>query len=338
MVRNISILAVLLVVSLCIASCGQNGPEGTGTDLIIVVPDANDVEPGDVAGSDAAARDNVTAGDTFYLDLATSDVVTRDSAIPDIPGIDIAGYECATADDCPQSGRQCEYVTCHPTEFICVQSNSSKSGDACDEGYLCRKDGRCEGGVCVYHSVECRDCGDNVCFEIAENCKDCPDDCGECPAGELDCQDGLDEDLDGDTDCYDGDDCDADPRCGDWQCVDYSIEEFLVCGQSASVEPFGLAVYPDATACDLLVSDYSFVYQFDATASQKVTVKLTPKSAGDRFRVFVIEGMCNPAYCLGSGDNNKDVTFDAKRGWSYYLIVDATTDFPGEVTTELQCL
>ncbi|MEI8405869.1 MAG: hypothetical protein WCG96_11420, partial [Actinomycetes bacterium] len=63
MARNALILSVFLAaLSMWSASCGQNAPDGTGNDLIIVVPDARDAEPADVAGSDTAARDTITVG------------------------------------------------------------------------------------------------------------------------------------------------------------------------------------------------------------------------------------------------------------------------------------
>lgn len=306
------------------AGCGSEGAPDDGAMPDILFP------PVDSVAVDSATAD-ITPPDV-------DDTWVRD--VPeyvDISGVDLGAVECGEDGDCPQSGKPCEWVRCDLGTGSCVQSNSSKSGDMCDEGYRCRKDGRCEDGVCAYHSVECRDCGDGVCFSVGENCSDCPADCGICPEMESECQDGLDEDYDGLTDCLDEEDCDWDPRCGDWKCTDFTIDEFMVCGQSLAVEPFGMSVYDELEACGMLPTWDSFIYRFESTADQQVKVGLTPASAGDQFRVFVLEGMCNPEYCIKAGNNNVDATFNAHRDWTYYLLIDTTSDFAGEVTVEVTC-
>lgn len=307
------------------AGCGGSGAPDDGVLPDILIPPVDSV-----AGDPSAA-------DTVIPDVAETWV--RDvPEYADISGLDLGAVECGEDGDCPQSGKPCEWVRCDIGTGSCVQSNSSKSGDMCDEGYRCRKDGRCEDGVCAYHSVECRDCGDGVCFSVGENCSDCPADCGNCPEMETDCQDGLDEDYDGLTDCLDKADCGRDPRCGVWKCVHDPIEEFMVCGQSLAVEPFGTAVHPDVEGCGVVPDEFSSViYRFESTADQQVKVGLTPASASDQFRVFVLEGMCNPEYCIKAGNNNVDATFTAHRNWTYYLLIDTTTDFAEEVTVQVDC-
>ncbi len=322
-------LSVLFVLTaaLWIPGCRTGGGDDSGNVADILFP------PMDSEVVDSAVPDDPGG------DLTGDDIGGRDIPVYlDISGVDLGAVECVEDLDCPQSGKPCEWVRCDPATNSCVQSNSSKSGDMCDEGYLCRRGGRCEDGVCVYHSVECRDCGDGICFNAGENCADCVADCGACPPAETECRDGLDEDYDGETDCDDSADCDWDPRCGRCKCVSCDPEEWIGCGQSQIIEPFGPATFPDVEACGHLPSEFaSAVYRFDSAADQEVRVKLTPGAGGEAYRVFVLEGNCNPEYCIENGSNSVDAVFHARDGWTYYLLIDCTSDFAGEVTVEVEC-
>lgn len=310
--------------------------------LVLTVATSGLTACGDTAGS------NDTNGDFDGLTLIDlylpSDVPGGDTAgNADTPGGDMVGDEgadegppvtCKTGDDCPQPANTCEHLSCHPTKKVCVRDNSAHSGMPCDDGHACTADDYCQSGVCVYTEATCEDCGDGACFFAGETCRDCPGDCGSCPPNETDCQDGKDEDADGMTDCDDKD-CESDARCAGWWCVSSVPDGFLACGEAKLDQPKGLRVIDPA--CGVEVGNRAWIYQFYSSADRTVTVRIASENAGESFRLFVMEGSCNPETCIGVSDNTAEVTFEARQDWKYYLMIDKVGTGSGGVTTSVIC-
>lgn len=299
----------------CFVACGgTNGSnDGTGDQDALIIGDL--YQPPDVPGGDNDETTDITGGD-----------FGTDEGPP---------VTCKTSDDCPQPANTCEHLSCHPTKKVCVSDNSAHSDMPCDDGHACTANDYSQSGVCVYTEATCEDCGDGACFFAGETCKDCPEDCGSCPPNETECQDGKDEDADGMTDCDDDEDCASDARCAGWWCVSSVPDGFLACGQAKLDQPKGLRVIDPA--CGVEVGNRAWIYQFFSSADRTVTVRIASENAGESFRLFVMEGSCNPETCIGVSNNTSEVTFEARQDWKYYLMIDKVGTGSGGVTTSVIC-
>lgn len=304
---------IFAVATVGLAACGDEAGSNDVDEALDVLIISDIYPPSDVAG-----------GDTQIGDVRTDGV-----------GNDAPVIECETIEDCPQPANVCEQLSCHPISKVCVQDNSANSDILCDDGHRCTTGDHCQSGVCIHKSVTCGECGDDVCFQASETCKDCPGDCGPCPPDEIDCQDGKDEDADGVTDC-DDDDCLTDARCMPWKCLTSVPDDILACGQARLDQPKGIRV--NASTCDIEVGDRAWIYQFTSLVDRDATVSITPEKAGESFRLFVMEGTCNPETCVGVSAINGEVSFEVHRDWKYYFMIEKVGSGTGGVTTSLNCM
>ncbi|HNU68164.1 MAG TPA: hypothetical protein PLB35_02350 [Myxococcota bacterium] len=320
-----------VAVAFLAAGCGEALP--AGNDIVIIRPDTGaSADPGtdDSAEPDAAASDATVRDDAGVIDDAPEIFVT------DLSGTDVSRWECDEDEDCPQSGKTCEWVACHPVDHKCYQANSYKSGDMCDEGWPCRKDGHCQGGACVYSYVDCADCGDHVCFDSGENCRDCPQDCGDCPQTDTDCGDLTDNDVDGMTDCEDTDDCGQDPRCSKKTCKDFP-EASLTCGQEVELWMSSSPFLDEEELCGFKVGYFVGLYEFVPELGVQARVRITLQDTKENVRYFVLEGACNENNCIQSSDARVSKTFTANRGWHYFIVVEEIDTVFGDATIRIEC-
>lgn len=311
--------------------CGEGEP--TGNDIVIIMPDTT--TPADYRADESSDQSIGSDTDT-PVDSSSSDDVLE-VFITDLAGTDVSQWECVEDNDCPQSGKPCEWVACHPTNHVCYQANSYKSGDMCDEGWTCRKDGHCQGGVCVYSYVDCAECGDHVCFDSGENCRDCPQDCGVCPETETDCGDQIDNDVDGLTDCQDNEDCEQDRRCAKSTCKDFP-EAQLTCGQEVELWMSNSPFLNDEKLCGVKVGYFVGLYEFVPELGVQATVRIALQDNRENVKYFVLEGACNENNCIQSSDARVAKTFTANRGWHYFIVVEEIDSVFGDATIKIECL
>jgi len=182
---------------------------------------------------------------------------------------------------------------------------------------------------------------------------------------ETNCEDGFDDDDDGQTDCNDSD-CATDLSCGQTEnCgngVDDDDDALVDCAdpQCDGTDLCNSLCYPnDGSYCGLSqifgtdggsvgnnISEYGcafqpydgpeFIYSFNATSSQLVTVNLQQSFPGHS--IFVMQdlgGGCNAQNCLVSGPNQ--VSFFASAGVAYFIAIDGANKAKGQYKIKIEC-
>jgi len=156
------------------------------------------------------------------------------------------------------------------------------------------------------------------------------------PLTEINCADGKDDDGDGKVDCKDDDclgtvDCPA-PICKpSWN---------LYCGKSDSWANYGAGSTDAIETYNCNDYEYpgpEYTYAFVAPVTGKITITLTDETAETDVLVVAAgaEGQCLPTGCIAYGLN--DVTFDAKAGTTYYVVVDGWAGAEGSYTITVEC-
>jgi hypothetical protein len=147
------------------------------------------------------------------------------------------------------------------------------------------------------------------------------------PATEVECADGVDNDADGLLDCADAADCSQSPLCAKCSAT-YPIQ----CGETDDWSTKGEGATDVVPVYGCTGSTYDgpeFAYTFAAESDSTVTFTLS--AAGHDLDLFVLadDGLgCNPAVCVAWGTTA--VTFDAKKGSSYFVVVDGYGKTPAD--------
>jgi hypothetical protein len=155
------------------------------------------------------------------------------------------------------------------------------------------------------------------------------------------CGNGLDDDGDGSTDCEDdacfGAEEGCQPACvpdtvelADLSCP--SDEDFYNNGSKGSTNAI------DSYSCNSSY-DYSgpeYVYTYIADADTQVTVSLSDEDDDTDVLVLQDKGIgCNPASCLTAGTSG--ASFAAKKGQTYFIVVDGYEGAVGDYSLTFSC-
>ena len=161
------------------------------------------------------------------------------------------------------------------------------------------------------------------------------------PDHELVCDDGLDDDDDGLIDCADSTDCLGTEACPVPHC---QPDWTLTCGSGDTWWNYGSGSTDliDAYACTPYdQSGPEYAYTFVAPIDGDVKVALTGVSADLDLMILEAgaENQCLPANCVAAGDLEGDdsVTFTAKAGTTYYVVVDGYNGNEGSYSITLAC-
>ncbi|MBM4398307.1 MAG: hypothetical protein FJ087_21785, partial [Deltaproteobacteria bacterium] len=181
-----------------------------------------------------------------------------------------------------------------------------------------------------YFVVDGRD-GAEGKYTITVTCK---------PLTEGSCGDGKDDEGDGLTDC-------DDPDClGTAECPTCEWAYVLACGDTDSwgTGREGATDVVDAYSCSEAMSHEGpeYTYYFYSEYDQDVTITLSDETADLDIQVLEMDDtqVCNAAKCLDWGVDS--LTFAAKAGARYYIVIDAWTGgpdpvFSGDYTIDVSC-
>ena len=160
----------------------------------------------------------------------------------------------------------------------------------------------------------------------------------ECPAEtETVCDDGIDDDGDDAIDCAD-EDCQGLPHCAA-DCNPLT-ETVLACGESkvwSNTDPLNAKSMQADYSCstDAFTGpevSAAFVAPYDGA----ITITLSEESAETDILVITdAGGVCDAANCLVTGFSS--VTFDAKAGSTYWVVIDGYNGAEGTFTIDVGC-
>ncbi len=155
------------------------------------------------------------------------------------------------------------------------------------------------------------------------------------------CNDGKDNDGDGATDCEDSD-CFGKSAACQPACTPDTVElAKLTC--AADKDSF----QNDGAGSTNVISKYScsptsvysgneYAYTYVATADTSVTVTLANETADTDILVLQDGGLgCNPASCIATGMSNAQ--FNAKKGTTYYIVIDGYNGGNGSYDLAFTC-
>lgn len=164
------------------------------------------------------------------------------------------------------------------------------------------------------------------------------------PHSESRCGDGVDNDLDGLIDCQDVD-CVGNEACPAPECKPVWT---IGCGTTDFGANYGIGgtngivtynSVKDNKGCLDNQWEYTgpeFAYRFDAPGDFNVTVRLLGETAQTDLLILQDQGNgCDPTDCIAWG--LKKVTFPAKSGESYYLVIDGYALAQGSFAIEVEC-
>jgi len=158
------------------------------------------------------------------------------------------------------------------------------------------------------------------------------------PTHELACNDGVDDDQDGLTDCADTTDCplgsDACPS------PDCAADWTLYCGGTDTWTNYtsgATDVVSQYTCAPGTFGGSEYAYAFVPENDGSVTLSMTANTAP--LEMFVLTGgtgTCNGLNCVAHGAGT--LTFEAKNGEAYYVVVDGAEGIQSAYTLSVNCV